>query len=130
MVAIKIFLFCFLLALVTSEETTSSDKPAEPVFLKKLANRNNGDRYLMFFSQSDGQFRYERGFFRRLSEDDPPIWVVTGHYGYRSPEGQLFSYKYTADEKGYRQEPEPNGEEALAAVVNRIDPKTLISLVG
>lgn len=57
------------------------------------------------------------------------VWTVHGRYRFRSPEGELFSYKYSAGEDGFNQQVVSNREDPLD-VVNRIDPKALASLVG
>lgn len=55
------------------------------------------------YSLSDGQFRYERGRFKTfLDESKVPVWFVTGKFGYKLRDGKLISFKYIADENGYR----------------------------
>ena len=81
------------------------------------------------FSLGDGQFRYERGYFKKKSDTDEMIWTVHGRYRFRSPDGELHNYNYSAGEEGFMQQVVNSREDPLE-VVNRIDPKALKSLVG
>ncbi|KAL1376142.1 hypothetical protein pipiens_004494 [Culex pipiens pipiens] len=107
-----------------SEVKSVTREPAAAHFFAVL-----GPERSSWYSLSDDQFRYERGYFKKKSDSDEMVWTVHGRYRFRSPEGELYSYKYSAGEEGFNQQVVSSREDPLD-VVNRIDPKALASLVG
>lgn len=51
--------------------------------------------------QNDGQFHDETGTLKLNREGTGYVLVLTGQYGYTSPEGKRIAIDYTADENGF-----------------------------
>ncbi|XP_062555087.1 larval cuticle protein 16/17-like [Armigeres subalbatus] len=124
----------FALVFLRFERAQGSENAEESeVVINNYINRLHENSYLLSYTLSDGQFRYERGRYKTsVDKSKEPVWYVSGRYGYKSPDGQLFRFRYTADENGYRQHQLTADEnfENGGIVGNRIDLKTLTSLVG
>lgn len=49
---------------------------------------------------SDGQYREETGILKQIG--DVKVYVVSGVYAYKSPDGLTYRVSYTAGENGYK----------------------------
>ena len=52
------------------------------------------------FETDDGEFRQEQGRVKNVGGDN--VNEITGEYSWTSPEGELVSFTYKADENGYQ----------------------------
>ena len=52
------------------------------------------------FETDDGEFRQEQGRVKSVGGDN--VNEITGEYSWTSPEGELVSFTYKADENGYQ----------------------------
>ena len=52
------------------------------------------------FETDDGEFRTEQGRVKNVGGEN--VNEITGEYSWTSPEGELVSFTYTADENGYQ----------------------------
>ncbi|KAL7048236.1 hypothetical protein ACKWTF_003280 [Chironomus riparius] len=65
------------------------------------------NRYSLYYETTDGQMRYEYGFFKD-DENFEKILNVRGFYGFYDDRGERHFVRYSADENGYRyQQGEP-----------------------
>ncbi|KAM7349342.1 uncharacterized protein ACRADG_008338 [Cochliomyia hominivorax] len=69
--------------------------------LDNFDHRYPDGSYEFRYELSDGQARYEKGYFVKINEKKS--LVVVGYYSYRMPDGKYVTVFYNADRYGYRQ---------------------------
>jgi len=73
----------------------------------KSENENSGDGTFRWATElSDGTKMDQSGYIKPSDDPEMPIQVMQGSYSYYSPEGELISVSYVADENGFQ----PTGE--------------------
>jgi hypothetical protein len=82
----------------------STGPRGEEILIIRSESENNGDgSYRFLWENSDGTQAEESGYLKPNSNpNDEPIQVAQGSYQYYSPEGQLISLSYIADENGFQ----------------------------
>jgi len=79
----------------------------DEVTIIKSENENSGDgTFKWAYEQSDGTKAEQSGYIKPSDDPEMPIQVMQGSYSYYSPEGELISVTYVADENGFQ----PTGE--------------------
>ncbi|XP_055914993.1 uncharacterized protein LOC129948150 [Eupeodes corollae] len=78
------------------------DYSNQPRIIEQFNHRNPDGSYEFRYELSDGNTRYERGYF--LNRNNSPSLVVTGYYAYRLDDGRYTTVFYNADHNGYRQQ--------------------------
>ncbi|CAL8072385.1 unnamed protein product [Orchesella dallaii] len=99
--------FSALLCVATAQfgrprQQASASRGGEEVLIIRSESENNGDgTYRYLWETSDGSQAEESGYLKPNGNEDP-IQVAQGSYSYYSPEGQLISLQYIADENGFQ----------------------------
>jgi len=79
----------------------STGPRGEEILIIRSESENNGDgSYRYLWENSDGTQAEESGYLKPNGEEG--IQVAQGSYQYYSPEGQLISLSYIADENGFQ----------------------------
>jgi len=80
------------------------DAPAQDeVTILKSENENSGDGTFRWATElSDGTKAEQSGYIKPSDDPENPIQVMQGSYSYFSPEGELISVTYIADENGFQ----------------------------
>jgi len=79
------------------------DKPQDEITIIKSENENNGDGTFRWATElSDGTKQEQSGYIKPGDDPENAIQVMQGSYSYYSPEGELISVTYIADENGFQ----------------------------
>jgi len=77
-----------------------SARPQEDIRIIQAENDNSGDgNYKFTYALSDGTNREESGSLKQIG--DVQAQTAQGVISWTSPEGQVFTLSYTADERGF-----------------------------
>jgi len=75
----------------------------EVIILKSEHETHNGDGTFRWATElSDGTKAEQSGYVKPSDDPENPIQVMQGSYSYFSPEGELISVTYVADENGFQ----------------------------
>ncbi|XP_055846216.1 endocuticle structural glycoprotein SgAbd-1 [Episyrphus balteatus] len=89
-------------AAIHQTDPDRQDYRNQPRIIEQFNHRNPDGSYEFRYELSDGNTRYERGYF--LNRNNTPSLVVTGYYAYRLDDGRYTTVFYNADHNGYRQQ--------------------------
>ncbi|KAG5676767.1 hypothetical protein PVAND_006576 [Polypedilum vanderplanki] len=97
----KIIVVLFIASIVTFNNAKPIDDSSQAQILK-YENENIGINNFKFaYETSDGVSRQEEGELKNEGSEDEAL-VVRGSVTWTSPEGEVFTLNFVADENGYR----------------------------
>jgi hypothetical protein len=103
----KMFKYVLLAAFLGLAVARPQNKPQDEVTIIKSENENNGDGTFRWATElSDGTKSEQSGYIKPGDDPENAIQVMQGSYSYYTPEGELISVTYVADENGFQ----PQGE--------------------